>query len=189
MIGGTSNIDADDDASPNGLGGGTNTASLINVGWRTVISPVLVVSQRAYLARQRFVNEYHVGGDHDRGLNEDIGYRADVRRSMASAMFEGGVQVTRRSTRMILPAADAAAAGTAWLRSAYVHAMWSPTEAVTLARPADRAVDVAPRLSHHALVIGPGGFAERGPGLGRRRVSVSRTSPPAREHTLSRSAA
>ena len=132
MIGGTSNIDADDDASPNGLGGGTNTASLINVGWRTVISPVLVVSQRAYLARQRFVNEYHVGGDHDRGLNEDIGYRADVRRSMASAMFEGGVQVTRRSTRMILPAADAAAAGTAWLRSAYVHATWSPTEAVTL---------------------------------------------------------
>ncbi len=132
VIGGISNIDEDDAAPPNGLGGGTSEASLVNVGWRTLVGPALVVSQRAFLARQGFVNEYHGGGDRDRGYNTDLGYRADLRRSFASALLESGVQITRRSTGIAIPVADADINGTTWLRSAYVHATWSPIQSLTL---------------------------------------------------------
>jgi hypothetical protein len=141
VLGGMSNIDEDDNAAPNELGGGTNRAFAVNLGWRSTFGSSVALSQRAYVVRQHFRNKDQTGRDRDRGSNEEVAYRADITRPMAGGLLEAGAQVGRTATQHVPGVVDANTfAGSFWRRSAYVHVTWAVTPALTLS-PGLRATD------------------------------------------------
>jgi hypothetical protein len=141
VLGGMSIIDEDDNAARNELGAGTNRASAVNLGWRSTFGSSVVLSQRAYVVRHHFRNTYQTGQDSDRGSNEEVVYRADIRRPIAGGLLEAGAQVGRTATERVPPVVDANAfAGSSWQRAGYVHVAWPITPALTLS-PGLRATD------------------------------------------------
>ena len=128
LLAGTSNVDdEEDDLAPDELGTGTNRTSMVNVAWRSTFGASLVLRQRAYLVRHRFHNTRQSGHPPDRGVDEEIAYRADVVRTVARGLFESGVQVGRVATRD-----SPGVAGASWERAGYAHFRWAVTSALTL---------------------------------------------------------
>jgi hypothetical protein len=148
VLSGVSNVDGEDGTSPDGLGDGMNRASLVNLSWRSTFGSDTVFTQRAFLVTQRFLNKRQTGQDGDRGSNQEIAYRADLARPVASGVLEAGVQVSRSSAHDGLRSeAGAGFAGASWARSAYAHFAWRATPRLTLS-PGLRVADSSPLREH-----------------------------------------
>lgn len=133
VLGGTSNIDEEDNLAPNELGGGTNRALAVNLSWRSTLGPAVVLRQRGAVVRHHFVNEHQTGRASDRGGNEQIVYRADLTRPMAGGLLEIGAQVGRTAIDDVPRVAEVQAiAGSSWVRSGYAHFAWAATPTLTL---------------------------------------------------------
>jgi hypothetical protein len=134
VLGGLSNIDDEDNLAPNVLGDGTNRASVVNLSWRSTFGSAVVLTQRAYVVRQRFLNKHQSGRDSDRGANEDVVYRADIARPIAGGLLEAGAQVGRTTIQEVPRSVGTndGFAGSSWVRSAYEHFAWAATPALTL---------------------------------------------------------
>jgi Carboxypeptidase regulatory-like domain len=158
LLRGTSNIDGEDNASPNGLGDGTNRTSVVNLSWRSTFGST-VLSQRGYLVRHHFLNKYSTLPDTDSGSSQEAVYRADIVRPIAHGLLEAGAQVgrtaTERHTRLDAIAGRSSgvpgdvSARSAWQRSGYAHITWAATPALTVS-PGLRITDVT-LLSQPAL--------------------------------------
>jgi hypothetical protein len=133
VLSGISNIDGGDNLSPDVLGDGTNRASLVNVAWRSTFGSSLVLTERASLVTQRFLNKYQTGKDGDSGANHAVVYRADVARPLGRGLLDAGVQLGR-SAMNGAPASglDDRFAATSWVRSGYAHFSWNATQTLTL---------------------------------------------------------
>ena len=134
LIGGLTNLDVDveENPVPSELGKGWNRAAVVNISWRSTFGSALM-QQRAYLVRQHYVNKQPSGMSHDRGANEDVGYRADVTRPFSRGLLEGGGQVTRTTIEDVPRSAEThAIRAMSWLRSGYAHLAWAVTPAFTL---------------------------------------------------------
>lgn len=151
VLGGITNVDGEDNLAPDEPGDGTNRASLVSLSWRSTFGSTTVVTQRAYLVKQGFVNRRQTGGESDRGANEEIAYRADVVRPLAGGLLEAGARIGRTAIRDVPRASDPGEdlAGGAWVRAAYAHFAWAPAPSLTLS-PGLRVTD-STLLAHHAI--------------------------------------
>lgn len=132
VLAGTSAIDSEDNLAPNELGGGRNRTSVVNLSWRST-SGATAFTQRLYVVRHGFVNQYPTGRDSDSGADEDVVYRADLARPIAGGLLETGGRLRRTAVNDIPRSAAASAlAGSAWGQSAYLHFAWNVTPAFTL---------------------------------------------------------
>jgi hypothetical protein len=133
VLSGISNIDGGDDLAPDVLGDGTNRASLVNVSWRSTFGSSLLLTQRASLVTQRFLNRYQTGRDGDRGANQEVAYRADVARPLGRGLLDAGVQVGRSAMDGTPPSGlDKRFAAASWVRSGYAHFAWKAAPNLTL---------------------------------------------------------
>ena len=89
-LGGTANVDGEDNVAPTELADGTSRAWAANLSWRSTLTPALVLEQRASVVRHDFLNRYGTGRTSDRGTNEEVAYRADVTRSIGAHLLEAG---------------------------------------------------------------------------------------------------
>lgn len=151
VLGGMSNIDGEDNLAPDELGDGMNRASVVNLSWRSTFGSAVVLTQRAYVLRQRFLNKHQSGRDSDRGANQKVVYRADIARPIAGGLLEAGAQVGRTAIHDVPRSveSDYGFAGSSWLRSAYAHFAWAATPALTLS-PGLRVTD-STLLRHRTL--------------------------------------
>ena len=136
-----SNADGEETLGSNELGDGTNRTTVANLRWRSTFGSSVVLTQRAYVVRHRFVNKHQSGRDADRGYNEEVAYRADIARPIFGGLLEVGAQVGRTTSRQDLRAAASAVpdalegtfySASALQRSGYVHFAWAVTRAITL---------------------------------------------------------
>jgi CarboxypepD_reg-like domain len=133
VLGGISSIDGEDNLAANELGNGMNRASVVSVSWRSMFGPAMVLTQRASVMRQHFLNKYQNGRESDRGANEEVAYRADFTRPITVGLLQAGVQVGRTMIDDVPRAVDArAVAGSSWLRAGYAHFVWAATPTLTL---------------------------------------------------------
>ena len=131
VLAGTSNIDSEDNLAPNELGGGRNRTSVVNLSWRST-SGSTAFTQRLYVVRHGFVNEYPTGRDSDSGADEDVVYRADLVRPIARGLLETGGRLGRTAVTDIPRSAASAIGGFTWVQSAYLHFGWNVTPTFTL---------------------------------------------------------
>jgi Carboxypeptidase regulatory-like domain/TonB dependent receptor-like, beta-barrel len=189
LLGGTSHIDGEDNASPNGLGDGTNRTSVINLSWRSTFGST-VLSQRGYLVRHHFLNKYSMLPDTDSGSGEEAVYRADIVRPIARGLLEAGAQVGRTSTERHARSdatagatqPGAAFAGSFWQRASYAHFTWPLTPALTVSpglRVTDATLMPQPTISRWIL----GEWAFRAGWTLNASAGVSH-QPPEGEHLL-----
>jgi hypothetical protein len=132
LLGGTSNVDGDDNPVPSGLGRGLNRAAVANLSWRSRFGSSLVLRQRVSLLTHQFVNEDVSGRAADRGADEDIAYRADFSRSFGRGVIEGGAQAVRHAIEDRRSGEGHSMAASSWLRSGYAHVSWAVTPALTV---------------------------------------------------------
>jgi hypothetical protein len=132
-LSGVSSIDAEDNASPDELGDGTNRASMVNVSWRSTFGSAFVLTQRAYVVTQHFLNKTQNGQDRSRGANEEVVYRAAVARPVAGGLLDAGAQIGRADLHDGPHfGTGTELAGSAWVRSGYAHFAWDLTPSLTL---------------------------------------------------------
>ncbi len=129
VLGGVSSVDGEDSVVASEPGDGTNRAAVANLNWRSTFGQTLVLSQRVYVVKHRFLNQSATGEEENRGTSEGAGYRADVARPLLRGLLEAGVQVERtRSRHRSIEAFD----GSSWQRSGYAHFAWNVTPAIRL---------------------------------------------------------
>ena len=132
VIAGVSDVDVDDEDPTYELRRGRNRATAVNLSWRSTFKSGAVLRQRAFVVSQSFVNDYLTRRESERGANQDVGYRADLTRSVTRGVFEGGVQIGRARVDDGASAGARAVAGSSWTRSAYAHFAWAATPALTI---------------------------------------------------------
>jgi hypothetical protein len=133
VIGGMTNVDAPDELPAYELGEGTNRVAVMNLSWRSTLRSGLVVSQRAYVVRQHFLNAYQTGERGDSGTNDDFVYRVDVVRPAGGGLLEAGARLERTTVDLHPRTTDLSElAAWAWQRSAYAHLAWPLTSTVTV---------------------------------------------------------
>ena len=139
VLGGRSTIEGLDDGLPVEVGDGANRTQVVNLAWRSTLGANTVLSQRAYAVGHRFLNYGPVGPGEDRGAHGQVAYRADLLRTVAGGVFEGGALVERSDTVLSSPSADAASsvghrsAISAWRGSGYAHVTWTGIPRLILA--------------------------------------------------------
>ena len=159
LLVGVSNVDGEENPDLRALADGLNRTTLANVFWRSTIGASTVVTQRAYLVKRRFWNEWSSGSDASRGSGDELAYRADLTRRMFGGLLEAGAQASRTT---FVTAADAVAEylppaqleGASSQRSGYAHFAWSATSALTLSpgiRVTDSSLVAAPIVSRWIL--------------------------------------
>ena len=159
LLAGLSNVDGEENPELRALADGLNRTTLANVFWRSTIGASTVVTQRAYLVKRRFSNQWSSGSDASRGSGDELVYRADVARRFSAGLLEAGAQAGRTT---FMTAADAVAEhrspavleGTSSQRSGYAHVAWSATRALTLSpgiRVTDSSLVPAPIVSRWIL--------------------------------------
>ena len=170
VLEGISNVDGEEHVTASALGDGINRTTLTNVFWRSTVGRSVVVTQRAYLVRNRFWNRRGAGGpggNDARGLNGDIGYRADVASRIAGGLLEAGAQIGRATHSSAEAGGDGGDLATvadvaAWHRSAHAHVAWNLTSALTVSpgiRVTDSTLAPKPIVARWLLVeyaVGPG---------------------------------
>jgi hypothetical protein len=134
FLGGMSNIDYEEEnPAPNELGSGSNRAAVVNASWRSTFGSALVLRQRAYIVKRRFINKQMSGRVRDRGTNENVVYRADVTRPFAKGLFDGGVELGRATMHAGPRTANGRSiSASRWQRSGYAHLAWAVTPVITL---------------------------------------------------------
>jgi len=151
VLEGISNVDGEEHVTASALSDGINRTTLTNLFWRSTVGPSVVVTQRGYLVRNRFWNKRGAGGaggpgdDDARGLNGDIGYRADVASRIAGGLLDAGAQIGRATHSSSEARSDGGelanvAEGASWQRSAHAHFAWNLTSALTVS-PGIRVTD------------------------------------------------
>jgi hypothetical protein len=145
VLEGISNVDGEEHVTASVLGDGINRTTLTTVFWRSTVGRSIVVTQRAYLVKNRFWNRRSAGGDDTRGTNADIGYRADVASRVAAGLFEAGAQIGRATyssseARLDGGGLATVAEGSSWQRSAHAHFAWNLRSALTVS-PGIRVTD------------------------------------------------
>ena len=159
LLVGLSNVDGEENPDLRALADGLNRTTLANLSWRSTIGTSTVITQRAYLVKRHYSNEWSSGSDASRGSGDELVYRADVARRFSAGLLEAGAQTGR--TRF-MTAADAVAEhrppavleGTSSQRSGYAHFAWSATRALTLSpgiRVTDSSLVPAPIVSRWIL--------------------------------------
>jgi hypothetical protein len=133
VLGGQSSIDERDDLGPHELGDGTNRAGVLNVGWRSMFGPDLVLNQRAYVVVHQFLNKTQTGQAAGRGAHRELSYRADVLRDVFGGLLEAGAQVQRMEGGSRSPLIVDRPDEPSWIRSGYLHVTWSPASRLTMA--------------------------------------------------------
>jgi hypothetical protein len=137
LLRGTARVEDDDDAPDDGLWGeGTSDASVTNVTWRSLVGSSTVVTQRAYVVGQTFLNHDRAGQPVDNGMDQEVVYRAGLTRHIRSGVMEAGTQIGRTTWRRDVRTAAS------WTRTGYVHLTWRVTPAVSLS-PGVRVADVS----------------------------------------------
>lgn len=133
VLGGLSSIDGEDNVAPNEPSNGMNRASVFNLSWRSTFGKALVVRQRAYVVRQRFLNTDQGGRQIDRGGNHEVGYRADLTRAIAGGLLEAGAQVGQTTIADDpRPPEALIVRASSWLRSGFAHFTWAWTPSLTV---------------------------------------------------------
>jgi TonB dependent receptor/Carboxypeptidase regulatory-like domain len=152
VLAGASNVDGEESGSSSELGGGTNRTTVANAFWRSMFGASVVLTQRAYLVRHRFMNPERAEGDGGHGANDEIAYRADIARPLPGGLFEAGGQIERTvfesgpdGSDADAPAARFAAASRQ--RSGYAHFAWNAMPALT--------VSPGVRITDSTLLPGP----------------------------------
>ena len=144
MLMGMSSVDGEEESGSQLPGEGSNRVLLLNLSWRSLLRPSLVIAQRAYVVTRDILNEDAADREQDRGADEEIAYRADITSHVGNGLLEAGAQIGRIATREA--AAGSGSGGftaASWLRSGYVHYAWTATRGITLSQGL--------RLSHSAL--------------------------------------
>ena len=144
-------MDGEDNPGSSELGDGISRTTVANLSWRSTFGSSTVLTQRAYVVRQRFLNRRGSGQDVARGTNEEAVYRADVARPLFHGLLEAGAQVGRTTFNSTPDALDSHVpaprfAGSSWQRSGYAHFAWAVAPSLTLS-PGLRVTD-STLLSH-----------------------------------------
>ena len=144
-------MDGEDNPGSSELGDGINRTTVANLSWRSTLGSSVVLTQRAYVVRQRFLNRRDSGQDAARGTNEEVVYRADVARPLFRGLLEAGAQVGRTTFNSTPDGFDSHVpapffAGSSWQRSGYAHFAWAVAPSLTLS-PGLRVTD-STLLSH-----------------------------------------
>ena len=127
LLRGTARVDDDDDEPGGGvMGEGTSHASVANMAWRSLVGASAVVTQRAYVVGQTFLNHDRSGHPQAEGADQELGYRAAITRGLPRGFIEAGTQVSRTTWRRDVGAAAS------WARAGYVHLAWKVTPSLTL---------------------------------------------------------
>jgi hypothetical protein len=138
-VGGRSGIDGIDGAGPSELANGANVAAVVTAGWRSELGRRTVLDQQGHVLAHQYFNKHQTGQDALRGRNRELGYRADLLRSIGGALIEVGGQVQRTSSSRQTPFYDAEAIegrlplrslnavdDSWWTRAAYANVRWTP---------------------------------------------------------------
>lgn len=150
VLSGVSSVDAEDNAPPDTLGDGMNRASMANVSWRSTFGSTAVLTQRAYVVRQQFLNESQHGQRRGWGANEEVVYRADVTRPVAGGLLAAGAQIGHSNFHDGLRVEGGPELfGSELVRSGYAHFAWAARPSLTLS-PGLRVTGSS--LFHHAIV-------------------------------------
>jgi len=131
LLGGRSRIDESDDRLPDELGRGTNRATAVTVGWRSIVGDRTAVTQRVSVVGHRFQNMTRAGAVAGEGQHQQVMYRADIVRDLGAVLLadnvvlEAGGQLQRFQT---LSSTDS----TSGLGSGYASVSWRLPASLTV---------------------------------------------------------
>jgi hypothetical protein len=121
-VAGASLVDEENDVAGTESERGLNRASLFNVSWESQLDRNVMLTQRAYLVRQRFRDRGEEGHLTTVLANDETAYRAGLTRVTASGVLELGAEVAHVAT----------AQNSSWRRAGYAHFSWAATPALTV---------------------------------------------------------
>jgi hypothetical protein len=146
VLAGRSSVAEWEDQGPTELGDGINRVAVANFGWRSTLSPRVVLSQRAYVVARQFLNRSPDDKDRGGGDDAEVSYRSDLAMAIPRGVLEAGgqaqhIRTSRRSPQYGEPAEENirpllsldAFQGSSWLRSGYAHVRWSGLPRLTIA--------------------------------------------------------
>ena len=123
-LGGRSTPDTVDEPLVSPLGGGTDHAALVTVGWQSTLSSRTVIRHQLFFVGQKLQSTLSTGQLTGRSSNQALGYRGEALHALLGGLLEAGAEVRRlsgaRDVAFDGPAAVRDQFGAAWLtRSAY----------------------------------------------------------------------